>query len=305
MENFLAITHRPDDFPGISFRFIDSLRSLNGSLDALSELLDPETDFDIIRREFSGMDLKYLRRKGLFCYDYLDCEEKLLSTVEIPPIEEFYSTLTNSAANASDYAHAKSVWNMLYPKNLLSYTKFYLKLDTLLLASFFEKFRDTSMKNFGLDPAKYVSLPSFSLDAMLLDTGCEIGLITDPEMFFMIKPQIRGGICQMNCRYVEANHVYMENFNPTKRECYLAYIDANALYAHAMRSFLPQKDFKFLSREEIAGLDIMSVHDEASTGYILEVDLDYPSSIHDEHADLPFCAEHMLTPTAKHKKLVT
>ena len=41
MENFLSITHELQDFPGISFRFIDSLRFLNGSLDALAELLDP------------------------------------------------------------------------------------------------------------------------------------------------------------------------------------------------------------------------------------------------------------------------
>ena len=45
------------------------------------------------------------------------------------------------------------------------------------------------------------------------------------------------------------------------------------------------------------------VDDNASIGYILEVDLDYPSEIHDEHNDLPFCPEHIKPPGSKQTKL--
>jgi len=33
----------------------------------------------------------------------------------------------------------------------------------------------------------------------------------------------------------------------------------------------------------------MNVALDSPTGYILEVDLEYPQHLHDTHADLPFC----------------
>lgn len=44
---------------------------------------------------------------------------------------------------------------------------------------------------------------------------------------------------------------------------------------------------------------ILSLHDEEEVGYILEVDLDYPSNLHVEHNDYPFCAEKMKVPGSK------
>jgi hypothetical protein len=76
-------------------------------------------------------------------------------------------------------------------------------------------------------------------------------------------------------------------------------------YGYAMRQSLPTGKFKFLSREEIDRLDIDSIDDEAATGYILEVDLKYPSALHDNHNDFPLAAEplkvssEMLSPYCK------
>ena len=47
------------------------------------------------------------------------------------------------------------------------YHDHYLKKDVLLLADFFEKFTDTCLKFYKLDPCHYFSSPVLSWDAML------------------------------------------------------------------------------------------------------------------------------------------
>ena len=47
------------------------------------------------------------------------------------------------------------------------YHDLYLKTDVLLLADVFEKFINTCLKYYGLDPCHYFSSPGSSWDAML------------------------------------------------------------------------------------------------------------------------------------------
>jgi hypothetical protein len=61
-----------------------------------------------------------------------------------------------------------------------------------------------------------------------------------------------------------------------------------------MQQFLPKSDFRFLTDEDISMLDIDSVSDESTTGYILEVDLEYPTHLHDLHNDYPLAPERLL-----------
>jgi len=42
---------------------------------------------------------------------------------------------------------------------------------------------------------------------------------------------------------------------------------------------LPTSDFRFLSQKEIDSLDVMSEPEGGPIGYILEVDLEYPSEL--------------------------
>ena len=50
---------------------------------------------------------------------------------------------------------------------MCDYYNHYLKKGILLLADVFEKFIDTSLKFYGLDPCHYFSSPGLSWDAML------------------------------------------------------------------------------------------------------------------------------------------
>lgn len=60
-----------------------------------------------------------------------------------------------------------------------------------------------------------------------------------------------------------------------------------------MRSPLPVGDFQWLSEEEIEDLNWMSMKENQSTGYIVEVDLDYPDHLHDSHNSFPAAPERL------------
>lgn len=49
--------------------------------------------------------------------------------------------------------------------------------------------------------------------------------------------------------------------------------------------FLPEKDFAWCTPEQIETFDVMNISDDSDTEYILEVDLQYPTSLHDNHSD--------------------
>ena len=57
---------------------------------------------------------------------------------------------------------------------------------------------------------------------------------------------------------------------------------------------LPQCDFQLLSEDHAATLDFMSVLNDAPTGYIFEIGLDYPRELHDSHNFYPLCPENTI-----------
>ena len=93
----------------------------------------------------------------------------------------------------------------------------YLKSDVLLLADVFENFRTTCKNYHDLDPANYISLPSFAWDAMLKMTKTELELIHDYKILDIIERQKRGGLVFVGSkRHVEANNKYVKGYDPEK-----------------------------------------------------------------------------------------
>ncbi|GFV85391.1 uncharacterized protein TNCV_3772161 [Trichonephila clavipes] len=160
------------------------------------------------------------------------------------------------------------------------------------------------MQTYKLDPCWYFTTPALSWDAMLLHTKVAIELFTDYDMLLFIEKGVRGGISQCCNRYAIANNRYMSNFNPDDEIKYLMYLDANNLYGYAMSKYLPLKDFVW-SDNDLTEQDILNLSDESDVGYILEVDLEYPSDLHDKHSDFPLAPENKPPPNCKEPRLLT
>ncbi|XP_029676950.1 uncharacterized protein LOC115243836 [Formica exsecta] len=63
----------------------------------------------------------------------------------------------------------------------------------------------------------------------------------------------------------------------------------------------PYKDFQWV--DDVTSINLMSITSNSPIGYILEVDLAYPSGLHDSHADLPFCPMRNKPPGKRQEKL--
>ena len=102
----------------------------------------------------------------------------------------------------------------------------------------------------------------------------------------MIQKGIRGGISMTSNRYATANNKYMDSFDPSKESTYIQYQDGNSFYACAMSKPLSTHGFEWMSESELENWK--------SVPCILEVDLDYHESLHDEHNDYPLAPERMV-----------
>ena len=58
-----------------------------------------------------------------------------------------------------------------------------------------------------------------------------------------------------------------------------------------MSQYLPYSEFKCLNQKEIDKLNVNSIGENSSLGYILEVDLNYPGELHSIHNDYPLAPE--------------
>ena len=242
---------------------------------------------DIIKTE-KCLDL--LTEKGVYPYDYMNAFDKF-NDEQLPSKEQFYSRLTEEGITNDDYTKAKQIWKHFGIKNMGEYHDLYLKTDVLLLTDVFENFRDMCLSYYGLDPVYYYTLPNFAFDAMLKLTGIEIDLVYDQEMYEMIEAGLRGGMTQTTCKKVEANNKYMgSDCDKNKASSYINYLDANNLYGLSMIQKLPYRNLKW--DDKITEEDIIN-YDNGRTGYILEVDLEYPKELHDLHNDYPLAPEVM------------
>lgn len=86
----------------------------------------------------------------------------------------------------------------------------------------------------------------------------------------------------------------------------ILYIDCNNLYGAAMQYKMPISDYRWLNQKEINSIDFASIDIEGEWGFIADVDLHYPSHLHELHNNFPLAPESKiidnkdLSPYSKH-----
>ena len=121
-------------------------------------------------------------------------------------IEQLVIMLENGHISINDYLTCKKNWNEFNIKSMGDYHSYYLKKDVLLLADFFEKFIDTSLKFYKLDLCHCFSSPGLSLDVILNMTGVKLEKISNIDMYLFIEKGFRGGISHIAKRHSKANN---------------------------------------------------------------------------------------------------
>ena len=279
--------------------FIDSMQFMNSSLHKLVKNLSDKY-FKYLIEEFGSEYLELLKQKGAYLYKYMNSFERF-NEEKLPAKKYFYSStkdekigddgkISDGHISAKDYLTCKKTWDKFEMKKMGDYHD-YLKKD-ILLADVFEKFIDTCLKYYGLDPCHYFSSAGLSWDAMLRMTDIKSEKISDIDKYLFIEKGLSGGISYVAKRYAKANNEYLNDYDHKNPSTFISYLDLNNLYGWAMSEYLPYEGCKWL--KNVSEFDIMSINDKSPIGYFVEVDFEYPDELHELHNDFPLAPEKIV-----------
>ena len=182
LEKYMALLLNKNVF------FIDSTQFMNFSLDKLVKNLSDE-DFKYLVEDFGYENLEHLKQKSAYPYEYMN-SFKRFNEKKLPARKYFYNStkdgkigddgkILGDHISVKDYLTREKILDKFKMKNMGDYRDHYLKKDVLLSADVFEKFIDTCLKYFGLDPCHYFSSPGLSWDTMLKMTDLKLEKISD------------------------------------------------------------------------------------------------------------------------------
>ena len=174
-----------------------------------------DNDFKQLTEEFGSRNLELLKQKDAYPYEYMD-NFKRFKKEKLSDTKCFYSSVKDGTTDDNgekldghisdtDYLTCKKIWNKFTMKNMGGYHDHYLKKDVLLLADVFEKFIETCLKFYGLNPCHNFGSPGLSWGAMLKMTGVRLEKIVDIDMYLFIEKRLRGGVSYVAKRYAKAN----------------------------------------------------------------------------------------------------
>ena len=284
--------------------FLDSMAFLPMSLNQLTKdlKLTPNFKYKILDQLNLYTSTDSLKKELLLCkqiypYEYVT-NFNVYKEKSLPSKQQFSSVLNNTEISNEDYEHALNVFKTFQCSTFQDYTELYCLLDVALLSEIVMHFRNIIFVDVKLDLFQYISLPQASLDIMLKTTKNELELVSDTTMHFLIEKNIRGGLVFCGDRYMEND---LNDFTDD-----IIYVDVNSLYATCMTFKLPYSNFEWCSLEYLNNIDWENINTDGKFGFILQVDLICPNSIHDLLSDYPVAPENVtityddLSPYTKH-----
>jgi hypothetical protein len=205
---FEVIAKTKETFPMIRLgplRFLDTANFLKNSLDGLIKSQ---------RKTHEDSCCAFPRMRALHPAATDDNMELLLRKIPMPframqgpecwslpsllPQADYFSDLTGEACDDKTYSFIQEVINALSLEGFGAYHDVYLTTDVLALADCFEVFRTTFHAEHGLDVAHFVSMPSASMNAMLLKTKAKVELICEKnggwDLMNDVNDNVRGGL---------------------------------------------------------------------------------------------------------------
>ena len=120
--------------------FIDSMQF---SLEKLVKNL-PDDDFQYLTEEFGSKNVKLLKQKGAYPYEYMDSFKRFFEE-KLPDKKCFYSSVKDGTTgdngkkldghiNGKDYLTCNKIWNEFNMKNVGDYHNHYLKKTCFVIS---------------------------------------------------------------------------------------------------------------------------------------------------------------------------
>ncbi|KAJ3632264.1 hypothetical protein MTP99_009279 [Tenebrio molitor] len=281
----------------IKLQFIYSHLLMDESIEKLGDILSDSKKYSLKEQFPLEENFNLMKTKNSFPHDHINSFEQF-SEDSFPKKDGFYDRLHDEQISDANYRRSEQIWSTFNCRTIGDYFKLYLTSNVLLLQDIFENFRSFILEKYRLDPAHYFTIASLSWEAMLKYSKLELEVLQDKEIIDFIKLNIRGGLLQCSKRFAKANNQYCPGYDGNKPSTFIIYLDANNLAGYAMSQCLPFSEFSWLTEAQIKVVrqNIHKFTGDDEYGYILEVDLDYPQSLHKLHNDLPFCQKKLKVP---------
>ena len=167
--------------------------------------------------------------------------------------------------------HVPKVFDRFEIKTMKDYHGLYLLVDV------FQKFRNASLKKYGLCPNHYLSSTTLSWDTILSMIKVKPELISDVDTYFFFEKGMKVGLCHISKRYSQASNNYLKSHEPKQEWKHIIYLDRNNLYGFAMSKFVTTGGFEWIDPKEF---DLNGYSSNSSTGCVLEVNLEYTIELH-------------------------
>ena len=103
-------------------------------------------------------------------------------------------------------------------------------------------------------------------------------------MYIFLEKGTTDGISYISNRSSKASNKYFKSYDPKEESKHNIYLDANILYGYAISRFLATSGFKWIDHKEF---DLNEYTSTSSKECVLEVDLEYPTELHNNYPLAP------------------